>query len=285
MNDFYNSMPESLRAILDAAEKIDNFSEETVKQSIRVIDHTSLKDGDKPMLGAENTEDIISLCEQAKGKAGINAAAVCVYPNHIETAKKALTDSDVLVAVVNNFPHGNLSANEAASDVEFSAKAGADEIDTVVDYVALQNDDLDIVKEKLLAVSSACKQNNVKLKTILKASVYKNYDDLYSAAMIAIECGADFVKTCTGKEPLVPYGNGKADASDLLMTATVMQAVKDSGKADVGVKISGGVKYPVDCEKMRYLADNILGEAYFNNKDLFRFGASSLLSNLETALA
>lgn len=284
LEKLYNSMPAELREIVDSAAAIDTASPDTVKKSIRLIDHTSLKDDALPMTGAERAEDIAQLCRKAADHEGFHTAAVCVYPNHIETARKALAGYDVKLAAVNNFPHGNLSMEEAVANAAKSISLGAEEIDTVIDYAALKAGDAGPAGEKLEALSHLCKDSGVKLKIILKASIYEECESLHEAALIAIRSGADFVKTCTGKTPLAGHGTGRPDASTLLTAAIVMKAVADSGEK-VGVKISGGVKTPVDCEQMRYLADTILGPDYFSNPDLFRFGASSLLNALHPEAA
>ena len=279
MEKFYSTLPENLKKIIDQARAIETASTETSKMSIALIDATSLKDSDEPLIGAETKTEIEDLCQLAKIY-NIHTAAVCVYQNHIETAKNALKGTDIKLAVVNNFPHGIFPAETAAADARKAIEAGADEIDTVIDYAALKLGNSTEVRRKLNEVSKVCKEKGAKLKIILKASTYESYNDLYQAAVIAIECGADFVKTCTGKKPLPGYGSGEPDASDLLTAATVMQAVADNVKKNIGVKISGGVKTPIDCEQMRFLSDKILGENYFKDKNLFRFGASSLLKNL-----
>ncbi len=280
--DFYATMPQDLRALVDEAMAITQVSSDTAAMSIGLIDHTSLEDGaGVPMVGVEPPEKIQALCGQAKGTAQAHTAAVCVYPNHIELAAKALAGSDVKVAVVNNFPHGNADAATAAADAQASVQRGAQEVDTVIDYVQFLNGQEDSVREKLQAVADAVHQSHACLKTILKASVYKRYDDLYKAAVLAIECDADFVKTCTGKKPIQGYGNGEADASTLMSAATVMKAVADhrATHPDVAVKISGGVKTPLECERMRFLVNRILGPDYYQPAR-FRYGASSLLGNL-----
>lgn len=280
MDTFYDTMPEQLKRCIEEALRIEFCPKEVARHAVGVTDHTSLSDADTPMMGSESEEAINALCAGAKGKDNLHTAAVCVYPNQVARVRAALGDADIAIAVVNNFPHGSACAEEAEAQALAAVQAGVDEIDTVIDYVALQNGDIETVREKLQAVSAICKAHGVKLKTIVKASVYTTYDQLYEAAFLAIECGADFVKTCTGKMPLPGYGTGQPDASTLFTAATVMRAVYESGRKDVGVKISGGVKTPKDCAQMKYLADAILGQGVFENKNRFRFGASSLTRNL-----
>ena len=279
--NFYATMPQDLQLLVDEAMAIMQVSPDTERLSIGLIDHTSLESGDVAMIGVETSAHIVAFCEKAKGAAQQHTAAVCVYPNHIESAQKALASSGIKLAVVNNFPHGNMSAADAAADATISVRGGAQEIDTVIDYAQFLMGQDRAVREKLQTVADAVHDNGAVLKTILKASVYKTYEDLYRAAAVAIECDADFVKTCTGKKPLPGYGLGEVDVSTLLSAATVMKAVADfrSSHPHVGVKISGGVKTALECERMRYLVNQILGLDYYQ-PGKFRYGASSLLGNL-----
>jgi deoxyribose-phosphate aldolase len=279
LEKFYASMPLHLQDIVDRAAAITTASQDTVQKSIGLIDHTSLKDGPRPMEGGETPAEIEKLCRDAKQ----GVAAVCVYPNHIETALEALKGSSVRLAVVNNFPHGGQEADTAAASARDSIARGAQEIDTVIYYTALRLGYTDMAKDRLRAVAEACEEGGAALKTILKASVYETWGALRDATDIAIETRPAtqkfFVKTCTGKNPVSGYGPGGADASNLLTIATVMQAVAESAAKGVGVKFSGGIKTPVDCERVRFIVSEIAGPGFFQ-PDLVRFGASSLLANL-----
>ncbi len=286
--ELYQTLPLKLKKIIDETVDIKKASTETINTSIGLIDNTSLAEDLTPMFGEEDADAIIQLCkDSSSNNSNLQTATVCIYPNQIEIAKEALQDTDVGIATVNNFPHGDQSVEEALEQVREAARNGADEIDTVLDYEAFLNGDSNKAYNKLKAVSDECKKHGLVLKTILKASTYNNYKALHQASIIACMAGSDFVKTCTGKKPKSGFGTGANDASNILTMAIVMQAVSSYNKeyrADIGVKISGGVKYPIDCEKMRYLVDNIMGSKYYNS-DKLRIGASSLLSNLVNANA
>lgn len=285
----YSDMPATLRQMLEQAEKIDAATPETLRTAIGLIDHTSLQDSATPMEGAETVSAIKQLCNDAKNGA-YSVAAVCVYPNHIETSSEALRDSHVKIAAVNDFPHGDAAIQDATIQAQKSIARGAHEIDTVVAVEAcLEKTDLTAIKEKLEAVSAVCRAHDAVLKIILQGSVYKGYGRLYKVAQTACEIcrDGDFIKTCTGKLPKDGFGNGAADVSTLSMSATVMQAVADYNAGHgtaIGVKISGGVKTSVDCERYKYIVGEIMGADCFNSKR-FRFGASSLRNNLQADLA
>lgn len=280
--DFYATLPPALQTLIEDAAAIDTARPDIAGRSIALIDHTSLQENTVPMQGIETPEEITALCRQACGRNGLHTAAVCVYPNQLPVTRAALDGSDVRIAVVNNFPHGTLTAEAAAQDAARSIAAGAQEIDTVLDYQAWAAGNRKLAGEKLDAVAAACHAESAALKIILKASAHDNYQSLYDAAWTAAACGADYVKTCTGKMPEPGFGNGKPDASTLLTGAVVMQAVADYNRAHgtaVGVKISGGVKTPLDCTQFHHLAATLLGDDFYK-PDLFRYGASSLLKNL-----
>lgn len=278
---FMQTLPVPLAALISQAADITDVASDTASLSTSLIDHTSLSDGDQPMTGGETADDIKSLCQVASNP-GAQTAAVCVYPNQIPAAKAALGDGPVQLAVVNNFPHGDQTSEQAMASAQDAISAGCSEIDTVIDYEAFLKGDQAQAREKLVAVADICRQNGIKLKTILKASIYPDYDSLYQAATLACETGADFVKSCTGKMAKTGYTRDQADASTLWTGAVIMQAVADYNKAHntkIGVKISGGVKTVLDCQKYRFLVETILGPDFFT-PSLFRFGASSLLTNL-----
>jgi deoxyribose-phosphate aldolase len=284
--DVYPDMPEDLKALLIAAEKISCASFETINQSVGLIDHTSLSDGKAYMTGGETPEEIEALCEAAMDGTH-KAAAVCVYPNQVPVAVKALAGSGVEIATVNSFPHGDATAEEAAAQAEEAIASGATEIDTVIDYETCFGLNLDQPRAKLDAVSKVCRDQDVALKIILKASVYSTYQNLYDLVEMACGCcrDGDFIKTCTGKMPKDGFSEG-VDASTLPMGLTVMKAVADYNQkhgTNIGVKISGGVKTSVDCERYKYLVAHTMGEECFTGES-FRFGASSLLANLRDDL-
>lgn len=275
-----------LKQLVKNAREINSVSDNVINQSIALIDHTTLKDDGIHPAGTETEKEIKNHCAAAIGSEGKQAACVCVYTNQITTARNALKASRVKIAVVNNFPHGLYSVAQAAEEAINSIELGADEIDTVIDYdlfLSTQSKETrNLVQEKLKAVSKVCKSENVKLKIILKASVYLNAQDLYDAAQLACECGANFVKTCTGKMPAGTYTSDSPDTSTLETAAITLQAVANYNaqhNTKIGVKISGGVSTALDCAQFKCLVEHILGKDFYEPR-LFRYGASSLLGNL-----
>ena len=278
--DFMRTMPPGLRDLVRQALAIETVQADTAEKSLLLIDNTSLKN-DAPMHGGESAADIARLCQLARD---FGNAAVCVYPNQIVTASTALEGSGVRLAVVNNFSDGIQTAYIAAKDAVLAIDAGAQEIDTVIDRQALMNGDPALAAKKLQAVFAAVRDAGGILKTILQASTYSSHAELRDAAHLALDAGCDFIKTCTGKQPLPGLGQG-LDISNLWIAATVMHAVAEAGatnKKITGVKISGGIQTALDCERMRFLHAQLIGADYFT-PDHFRFGASSLAANLKGA--
>lgn len=270
---FYQSMPATLQKLVDQAAQITAASEDTIEKSKRLIDHTSLKEGNTPMTGTETPGEIEKLCREASES---GTAAICLYPNQLEHAGHKNP------AVVNNFPHGDQSAKKAAADAARAIELGGKEIDTVMDYAAMHTGDIETVHDKLRAVKQICDTGNIPLKIIVKAGTYPAYKGLREATLAACMHEPAFVKNGTGKKPKDGYGTGAPDSANLLIAATMLDTVTHYNKendAAIGFKNAGGAKYPVDCERLRFLVENIRGAEFFTPVHT-RIGASSLLRNL-----
>lgn len=282
---FYDSMPEPLRALIDNAALIRRDYANTVSAAIGLIEHTSLRlNPNDPWIvtaGLETPEEIAALCQEAVNE---GAAGICVCANHLRDAAVALKDSPVRLVTVHDFPHGTLHPWQADTAARRLTAAGADEIDTVLNYESWLSGHRDAARQKLRHVINGSETRTAPFKVIVKASVHPDYESLYTAAAAACEAGAIFVKTCTGFEPNPGYGPGGKDIASLLTIATVMRAVADHNQKHgtrIGVKISGGVNTPLDCERIRFLASCIMGKNSFS-PDVLRIGSSSLLRTLAT---
>ncbi len=238
-------------------------------KAIGLIDHTSLN-------GDETEASIEKLCREAASNP--HTAAVCVYPQAVPVAAKFLHETNVRVATVTNFPHGTASAKDAFDETIAVIKAGANEIDTVIDYQLLLAGGHDNeVAEKLRAVKQAC--GDIPLKVILKTTAYKDdYATMSRAARIALEAGADFLKTSTGK--LLADGSA-TDTATPESAAVLFTALRDYKELHpentCGVKISGGVSTPQVASRFIEMWQVVADVARFPTADEFRFGASSKL--------
>lgn len=234
------------------------------KLAISLMDLTSLNDDD-------NNSVIETLCQQATTFAG-NTAAVCIYPEFISLAKQQLAKEDIAVATVVNFPSGNGQIDMIVSQTNQAIEYGADEIDLVLPYTALMQGNMDTPKAMVEQVKAAC-GDDVLLKVIIESGVLKETDLIRKASEIAINGGADFIKTSTGK----------VDINATLPAATTMLEVISVLNPKIGFKAAGGVRTLDDAISYMELAADMLGSGYLS-KETFRFGASGLLVNLLSEL-
>ena len=240
----------------------------TSRQALQLMDLTSLNDNDTPQV-------IIDLCRKAKTAAG-NTAAVCVYPRFVPIAKKTLSElglSDVTVATVTNFPAGDDDIEIAVIETRAAIAYGADEVDVVFPYRALMEGDEEVGRELVAQCKKEC-GDNVMLKVIIETGELKDPALIRRASDICIEAGADFIKTSTGKVSV----NATPESARIML-----EAIRDSGKMNVGFKPAGGIRTAEDAAEHLAIASEILG-ADWVNRHHYRFGASSLLGSLLTAL-
>lgn len=248
--------------------KVTEATKEYALQALSMMDLTSLNEDD--------TEQAIKeLCAKQQNNFG-HTAAVCIYPQFIKTAKQALADNeatDVKVATVTNFPHGNDDIAVAVNETIEAVEAGADEIDVVFPYRALIAGNEQVGAELVKACKEACQSAGATLKVIIESGELKTATLIKRASEIAIANGADFIKTSTGKVAV----NATLETAEIMLNA-----IKASGK-QVGFKAAGGVRSSEDAKAYIQLAEQIMG-ADWMTVDTFRFGASGLLGSLLATL-
>ncbi|UQI41586.1 deoxyribose-phosphate aldolase [Vreelandella venusta] len=241
---------------------------QAARQALTLMDLTSLNDSD-------TDSTIEALCQQVKTPFG-NPAAVCVYPQFVVTAQRALTahklNDHVKIATVTNFPDGGDDIMGAARETRDAVASGADEVDVVFPYRALMAGDEAIGLELVEMCKAAC-AGQARLKVIIESGELKDPALIKRASELAIEGGADFIKTSTGKVAT----NATLEAAEIMLNA-----IKASGQ-DVGFKAAGGVRTTEEAAEYLALATNIMG-AQWVTPEHFRFGASSLLGNLLNTL-
>jgi deoxyribose-phosphate aldolase len=229
-------------------------------QLISLLDLTSLN--------ADDTVDSTQqLCQKAVTAYG-NVAAICIYPQFLTTASEALRNNKVKLATVVNFPDGNDHLHPALKTIEQAINHGANEIDLVMPYHAFLAGDTAMVEKFVLACKEMCGANII-LKVILETGALQESHLIYTASRLAIENGADFLKTSTGKIAI----NATLEAA-----AYMLLAIKDSGK-QVGFKASGGIRTPEQAMQYVNLAELIMGKDWAQPSTL-RLGASSLIDAL-----
>lgn len=199
-------------------------------------------------------------------------AAVCVYPDMVETAVAALRGTGVGVAsVATAFPSGRAPLEAKLADTRAAVAAGATEIDMVIDRGAFLSGDYRKVHEEIVAVKEA--SGSAHLKVILETGELATLDNVRRASYLAMLAGADFIKTSTGKI---------APAATLPVTLIMLEAVRDHHTATgrrIGVKPAGGIRTTKDAIKNLVLVNEVAGAAWLD-PSLFRLGASSVLNDL-----
>ena len=201
-----------------------------------------------------------------------SAAAVCVYPALVSTAKKIVKDSNVKVASVSSyFPSGQAPIESKISDTQFAIDEGADEIDIVINRKAFFEGDYKKVYEEIKALKDVC--GEIHLKTILEIGELKTYENIKKASVIALCAGSDFIKTSTGK-----ISNGSSREACLIMARTVRE-FESYGYGMRGIKVAGGIRDAKDAIRYLVIINEELGGSWLS-LDYFRFGASSLLDDV-----
>jgi len=238
--------------------------------AISMVDLTTLE-------GADTPGKVRNLCRKAilpdpERPETPHAAAVCVYPDLVETAVAEVAGSGVLVAsVATAFPSGRAGLEVKIADTRTAVDAGADEIDMVIDRGAFLAGRYGLVFEQIQAIKQAC--GDARLKVILETGELATYDNVRRASWLALLAGADFIKTSTGKV---------SPAATLPVTHVLLQAVRDfrdlTGQQRA-VKPAGGIRSAKDAIRYLVAVKEVAGPEWLD-PHWFRFGASSLLNDL-----
>ena len=234
------------------------------RRVLPLIDLTSLT-------GEEDAAQIAALCRRARTPAG-DVAAVCVYPRWAALAARELAETPVALAVVVNFPAGAADPEGTRRETERAVADGADEVDVVLPYAAwLAGDEAGALA--VVAAARAAVAAPRRLKVILETGRLERPEVIRAAALAAIDAGADFVKTSTGK--LKPGATPEA--------ARAMLEAIDARDGAAGFKASGGVRTVAQAGEYLALADELLGPGWATPAT-FRFGASGLLDDVLATL-
>ena len=227
---------------------------------LSLLDLTSLGEHDTPA-------QIEALCASALA-APCLPAAVCIYPEHVTTARRCLQGTAVKVATVVNFPDGSGDPARAERETRRALGAGADEIDLVLPYRCLLDGDAACARTVVRSCRAAC-TDGVVLKLILETGLLATRESIRAACAIGLEEGVDFLKTSTGKVPV----NATPQAA-----AVILDAIAATG-GRCGFKAAGGIRTLADATAYLDLADARLGEGW-SNPAHFRIGASALFGEL-----
>jgi deoxyribose-phosphate aldolase len=207
---------------------------------------------------------------------GIKVGAVCVYHVFIETALHALEGSGIRVAAVSTgFPAGLSPLAERVAEIRRSVEAGANEIDVVITRGYVFGGRWQALYDEVAAFKQAC--GAAHMKVILGTGDILTLRNVARASFVAMMAGADFIKTSTGKEPT----NATLPVS-LVMVRAIREYAQQTGMA-VGFKPAGGIRTAKQSIDWLAMMKEELGESWLRS-ELFRFGASGLLGDIERQL-
>lgn len=243
--------------------------------TLSMIDLTTLE-------GKDSVGKVTQLCYKAlhlhDAIEGLpTVAAVCVYPSHVRTAKRALQGSAVKVAsVATAFPSGQSSLSIKLAETVFAVDEGADEIDMVISRGKFLAGEYSYVFDEIAAIKEAC--GTARLKVILETGELGSLDEVRKASQLAIGAGADFIKTSTGK--IQP-------AATIPVTLVMLETIRDhyykTGKM-IGMKPAGGISTAKLALHYLVMLNETLGPDWMHSH-WFRFGASSLANNVLMQIA
>ncbi|MBS5797905.1 MAG: deoxyribose-phosphate aldolase [Dysgonomonas mossii] len=245
-----------------------NNTKEVYKRIYSCIDLTSLN-------ATDTREEIWNFTETVndfEGSSDVdNVAAICVFPNFVETVKEALTANVNIASVAGGFPSSQTFTEVKIAETGLAVASGADEIDIVLNLGYFLEENYEDVCEEIDEIKNACRE--AKLKVILETGALKSAKNIMKASILALYSGADFIKTSTGKV----YEGATLEAAYVMCTAIKEYNLKTGNKA--GFKASGGISTTEDAVKYYTIVKEVLGDEYLN-KEYFRIGASRLANNL-----
>lgn len=224
---------------------------------IPLIDLTSLNDDD-------SMQNITMLCEHAQRGP---VAAICVYPRFVKHAQAVLANTSMKIATVANFPDGKTALPTVLNSIETSLEAGANEIDVVMPYHHLLQNDIQSINVFLENCRQATKGHT--LKVIIESSTL-SATQIEIATQLVANCGAEFVKTSTGK------ANGGATQHAVRLICETLQRI---GTQNTGIKISGGIRTIEHATNLLGIIETHFGKAWLQPSHV-RIGASQLLNQL-----
>jgi len=251
-------------------------------RAVTLMDLTTLQGDDTPgrvrRLCAKARQPVRSDLLEALGaeRLGVRVAAVCVYHAMVPTAVDALEGTGIPVAAVSTgFPAGLSPFPQRLAEIRAALEAGADEIDVVVTRAHVLGEDWPALYDEIRAFREAC--GDAHIKVILGTGELGMLRNVARASLVAMMAGADFIKTSTGKESVnatLPVG--------LVMVRAIREYLERTGTR-VGFKPAGGIRSAKDSLEWLALMKEELGDAWLR-PELFRFGASSLLTDIERQL-
>jgi deoxyribose-phosphate aldolase len=270
-------------------------SESEIKKGLKRVDASAPKVADKHLLmsilnvidlTSLNTTDNKSILIHLTGKVNSfqsrftnipNVAAICTFSNYVSVVKEKLTAKNVrIAAVAGAFPSSQTFRSIKVAECKMAIDAGADEIDIVIPVGAFLGNDYALVAEEIREIKEAIGERL--LKVIVESGLLGNYESIYKASTIAMDAGADFIKTSTGKTNI-----SATPEAAFVMCRAVSDFYSETG-IRVGFKAAGGIITAADAFNYYKIVSYCLGKEWLNN-NFFRIGASRLANNILSEIA
>jgi deoxyribose-phosphate aldolase len=270
-------------------------SETEIKKGLKKVSSSTPSDPDKHLLMSilnlidltslnttDNKSHIIHFTGKVNSFSGRysnipNVAAICVYPNFVSVVKEKLSAKNIKIAAVSGaFPSSQTFRSIKISECKMAIESGADEIDIVISVGAFLGNDFAMVADEIREIKEAI--GGKQLKVIVESGLLGDYENIFKASMIAMDAGADFIKTSTGKTTI-----SATPEAAFVMCHAISDFYSETG-IRVGFKAAGGIVNPADAISYYQIVKFCLGEEWLNNK-LFRIGASRLANNIISELS
>jgi deoxyribose-phosphate aldolase len=243
---------------------------ENLKKILSLIDLTTLNTTDTNGKVTELCNKVNSFPSHFPGYQ--NVAAICIYPSFVGLVKKTLTQKNINIAsVVGGFPSSQTFISVKLAETSIAVEKGADEVDMVISVGKFLEKNYQQVSDEIALIKAAAGKAHVKV--ILETGALPTYNDVYFASMLAMEAGADFIKTSTGK--MEPAATPEA----VYVMTTAIKEYFEKTKRMVGIKPAGGVVTPIQALVQFGIVKEVLGETWLTPQ-WFRLGASRLANNL-----
>ena len=266
----------SLEIIAKNVESV--MSQDVLKECLSMIDLTSLRTEDTPASIVKLVEKVNAFHDSFPGYA--LPASICVYPNFAAAVKSAKKSDDVHVTVVSAcFPSSQSFLEVKLKECELAVLNGADEVDIVLSLSAFLSGDYETAGNEIKAVrqtvdaAAAAQGRSVTLKVILETGLLISPELIAQASFLAMESGADFIKTSTGKVSV-----NATPAAAYVMCQCIAKYHEKTGRK-VGFKPAGGISTSLDAVCYYSIVSSVLGKEWLD-KSLFRFGVSRLANTL-----
>jgi deoxyribose-phosphate aldolase len=206
-----------------------------------------------------------------------NVAAICVYPNFVPVVKEKLSAKSVKIAAVSgSFPTSQTFRAIKILETKMAIDSGADEIDVVIPVGSFLANDFTTVADEIQEIKEVV--GSRLLKVIIESGLLQSPEAIFSASMIAMDAGADFIKTSTGKVPV-----SATPEAAWIMCRAIADFYSETG-IRVGFKAAGGIATVEDALVYYRIVGSVLGDEWLNNK-YFRIGASRLANNILSGIA